>query len=180
MFGLGRKQPATSLDAFRSRPQWRDLPLASLTALADRVTEVEDALLLMTVCEHGGFYQNVLANEEVSADPFLFGTLATFLTSAGDAMGDKGKAQVARDLFELAITIKPTHVPAWAGLALACQNLGDLKAARQWATKFLTWQPSDGPKDYWDVGASEARQDDGWAVVERQMRQILCAAEHQH
>ncbi len=64
-------------------------------------------------------------------------------TCYGDALAEAGHYRLAEEHLKRAITLWPSHSPAWTGLAVAAAQLGDLDLSERCLRQELTIKPDD-------------------------------------
>ena len=69
------------------------------------------------------------------------GFVATALTGYANEMGKQKQYGQAKQALELAVLLRPRHVPAWQSMAVTALALGDCTSAVSWADKVLAFKP---------------------------------------
>jgi hypothetical protein len=95
-------------------------------------------------------------------------------------MGNEGKFSEAKTALEMALLLRPRHVPAWVSMAIVAVNLKDYAAALLYAEKVLSFDPKPTSYDPWEEGISMMFPEGGLdAELRKQMIAIkrLCGQE---
>lgn len=188
---IAQTAPKSALEVFKSRPAWKKLPLDFLNALANKLNSVEKATEFAELCEKTGILENNIVGlfDIPGSNPeFNVGAVAATLTSYANAMGNQRLFSQAKQGLELALLLNPRHAPAWASMALVAINMGDCKAAVNWANKVIAFRPDPNSNDPWEYGGAQSMTPKGekraaealgepemigaWKQVQEQMKAI--------
>lgn len=151
--------PTSALEVFESRSAWKKLPSDFLNALANKLNSVEKAAEFAALCEETGILKNNIHLRNDS--DFAIGCVAHTLSSYANMMNKQRRFDQAKRALELALLLKPRHLPAWVSMALVAFSMGDCGAAVSWADKVLAFKPDLNSKDSWEHGLAEAMTPEG-------------------
>lgn len=156
--------PSTPLEVFKSRSEWKQLPPDLLIALATRLNSVKKASEFVELCERTGMLRNNIIGvvERAHGDTeFAIGGIAITLTSYANVMGAHKQYSEAKGVLELALLLRPRHVPAWGSMAMTSYALGECKAAVFWADKVLAFKPDPNSEDSYEWAFGELSTEEG-------------------
>ena len=158
-----------------SDPQWGELPVQIRTALASKFTSESERQKFTQYCDSDPEVMRVLARALDGADSFDATAIAAVsITGYGYRLAKADEYTKARKAWDYALVFRPTHMPAWAGLAVLSYNEENCTEAVAWATKVLEYRPD--PDDWLDraVRQTEFSAEDR-EVINQRMKQILGA-----
>jgi hypothetical protein len=158
----------TSLELFKSRPLWNELPFGFLSTLASRLDSVQTASDFAELCEQNGILRDNITKivNLMGDEPDLaLGSIAASLTSYANTVAERKKFVDAKRALRLVLTLRPRHFPAWSSMALVSFFMGDSTTAVSWADKVLTFEPDLNSTDAWESAAAQAITPEGERLV---------------
>ncbi len=159
----------SALAVLQSLAEWKSVPPDFVAALAGKLKSRENAMAFAHVCEKSGILRNQIPGilEVAGGDrDYAVGLVATSLGSYAMSLLKQQKFDDARRALILAVTLRPRHVPTWAGLALLGAVTGDCTSATMWAERVLSFRPDASSKDPLDIGQALAMTPEGERLAE--------------
>jgi tetratricopeptide (TPR) repeat protein len=117
-------------------------------AMAAGLSTFGQAVRFIALMETTGILQhNIVPLLRHKDTRFGLAGISARLTSEGNALGDGGQYDRAKEFFELALALNPRNAPAMLSMTIVEVHRGDCRAAASWAEKLQRLRPSEAPED---------------------------------